>query len=203
MPRLKNANHPAKGSSIKVEPIRDLKSIERIKNRLRRENKMRELCLFTLGINTAYRAGELMSLTVGQVEHLGAGDRLEVFQSKTRRHRAITINRPSVAAIAEWLCEHPAPAPEAPLFISARGGQALNVSVVNRMVKAWCAAEGLKGNYGSHTLRKTWGYFQLRLANAPIPFLMEAYGHATQRQTLDYLCVESEEIRALYTSLEL
>ena len=71
------------------------------------------------------------------------------------------------------------------------------------MVKAWCAAEGLTGNYGSHTLRKTWGYFQLRRANAPIPFLMVAYGHATQQQTLEYLCIESEEIRALFTSLEL
>lgn len=201
--RGNNANHPAKGSSIKVEPIRELSSIARIKERLRSQGKLRDLCLFTLGINTAYRAGELMSLTVGRVQHLEAGDRLEVFQTKTRRHRAIAVNRPSVAAIRDWLAHHPAPHFDAPLFLSARGRRALDVSVVNRMVKAWCAAEGLTGNYGSHTLRKTWGYFQLRRANAPIPFLMVAYGHATQQQTLEYLCIESEEIRALFTSLEL
>jgi len=66
------------------------------------------------------------------------------------------------------------------------------------MVKAWCADVGLRGNYGSHTLRKTWGYHQLRINNAPIPLLMDAYGHATQRQTLEYLCIEDEEIAELY-----
>ena len=43
------------------------------------ENEPRDLCLFTMGVDTAYRANELMSQTVGQVEHLEAGDRLEVF----------------------------------------------------------------------------------------------------------------------------
>ncbi|ABW26800.1 site-specific integrase [Acaryochloris marina] len=31
----------------------------------------RDLCLFTLGINTAYRANELLSLRASQVRYLG------------------------------------------------------------------------------------------------------------------------------------
>ena len=42
-----NFNHPRCGSSIKVEPIRDLKSIKKIKHILR--DQPRNLCLFTLG----------------------------------------------------------------------------------------------------------------------------------------------------------
>ena len=57
-----NPNHPTAGSTIKVEPIRDKKAISRIKKIL--GDQPRDLCLFTLGINTAYRANELLSLKV-------------------------------------------------------------------------------------------------------------------------------------------
>ena len=76
----RNANHPKKGSTTKVEPIRTPKSIRAIKKNLKEHP--RDLCLFTFGINTAYRAGEILSLTVGQVQHLKAGDRLEIKQPK-------------------------------------------------------------------------------------------------------------------------
>ncbi len=63
---------------------------------------------------------------------------------------------------------------------------------------AWCQQVGLKGNYGSHTLRKTWGYQQRGQKNTPIPLLMEAFGHTTQKQTLEYLCIQAEEISELF-----
>jgi len=178
-----------------------LKAIKRIK-KLREGNGQfwkRDLCLFTLGINTAYRANELLSLTVGQVDYLVPGDRLELKQSKNQKLRAITFNKMVVQAIDNWLKTHPSPISDAPLFISSKSGDALTVSSLSRMAKTWCDEIGLRGNYASHTLRKTWGYHQLRQNNAPLPLLMEAYGHATQRQTLEYLCIEAEEIRELYT----
>ena len=66
---MNNPNHPKKGSSIKVEPIRQKAAIERIKAHLLHEGKYRDYCLFVLGINTAFRANELLSITVGQVAH--------------------------------------------------------------------------------------------------------------------------------------
>lgn len=148
----KNPNHPAKGSTIKVEPIRDLATIAVIKRRL--AERPRDLCLFVLGINTAYRANELLSLTCGQVDYLRPGDVLALLQSKTRTHRAITLNHAAVATMAGWLAVHPDPRPGAPLFRS-RSSRALTVSTVSNVVKGWCAEAGLHGNYGSHTLRKT------------------------------------------------
>jgi integrase len=85
-----NHNHPKKGARIKVEPIRDLAAIAAIKLNL--SHQPRNLCLFTLGINTAYRASELLSMTVGQVSHLKVGDRLDVKQRKTQKYRAVTLN---------------------------------------------------------------------------------------------------------------
>lgn len=196
----RSSNHPPRGASIKVEPIRNVADIRRIKKL--REGSPRDLCLFTFGINTAFRANELLSIHVGDVAHLRAGDRFELKQRKTQTYRAITLNKTVVNAIREWLAVHPDPSPEAPLFRSHKTGEALQVSVVSQMVKRWCAEAGLKGNYGSHTLRKTWGYHQRMQGKAALPLLMEAFGHATQRQTLDYLCIQSEEIQELY-ALEL
>lgn len=201
---MNNPNHPKKGSSIKVEPIRSKKAIERIKADLLHRGKYRDHCFFVLGINTAYRANELLSITTRQAETIlnaGPGCRFEIKQSKNKKYRPVTINRTAYAALELYFkhddeMRNTRNKPDAPLFYSERG-DVLKVPSVVRMVKSWCAGAGCKGNYGSHTLRKTWGYHQYK-AGTPLPILMEAYGHATQQQTLAYLCIQSVEIEAVY-----
>ena len=188
-----NPNHPVSGSTIKVEPIRDKRAITRIKKVL--EDHPRDLCLFTLGINTAYRANELLSIRVRQVRSLNVGDVLELKQSKTHKYRPVTLNRMAISAIQTWL-ETSQLQDKDNLFMGQRG--CLTVTTVSTMVKTWCQDVGLKGNYGSHTLRKTWGYWQRTERGTAIPLLMEAFGHATQRQTLAYLGIQSDEIAQIY-----
>ena len=154
-PKGQNPNHPTAGSTIKVEPIRDKKAIHRIKKIL--ADRPRDLCLFTLGINTAYRANELLSLKVGPVKALQAGDVLDLKQRKTHKYRPVTLNPTAIAAIQGWLAISDLKA-EDYLFTGQRG--CLTVETMSTRVKTWCHNVGLKGNYGSHTLRKTWGYWQ-------------------------------------------
>ena len=189
-----NLNHPKKGSRIKVEPIRTKRGITAIKQLL--ADNPRDLALFVLGINTAYRANELLSLTIGQVSHLRVGDTLDIYQTKTKKYRRVVLNAGTVDVLQSWV-EQSGLDSSAPLFVSQKGG-ALTVPTVNNMIKSWCRAAGLPGNYGSHTLRKTWGYWQRKENNTPLPLLMSAFGHSTQQQTLDYLCIQSEEIAELY-----
>lgn len=188
-----NPHHPSPGSSIKVEPIRDKKAIARIKKILR--DKPRDLCLFTLGINTAYRANELLSIRVGQLRTLRAGDVLDLKQRKVGKYRPVTLNGVVVTAVQDWLAIAHLP-DEAFLFTGQRG--CLTVSTVSTMVKTWCRDVGLSGNYGSHTLRKTWGYWQRLERGTAVPLLMEAFGHATQQQTLAYLGIQSDELAQIY-----
>ena len=203
MNKGRNDNHPKKGASIKVQPTRDLESIQSIKQNL--ANQPRNLCLFTMGINTAYRANELLSITVGQVAHLQAGDILDIKQSKTNEYRSTVLNAVTVEALQSWLSVHPkAKNPQAPLFISEDSkGKALLVSSLIHLVKLWCAEAGLQGNYGSHTLRKTWGYHQRITNNAPIALIMQAFAHTSETQTLKYLCILPNEVHDLYRTMEL
>jgi len=188
-----NPHHPAKGSSTKVEPIRDKKAIKRIKKLL--DDNPRDLCLFTLGINTAYRASEILSIRVGQVQHLQPGDRLELKQRKTKAYRPVQLNSLAIEAIQRLIIECNLSKDEL-LFMGRRGP--LTVPTASRMVKTWCQHVGLNGNYGSHTLRKTWGYWQRMERGTSIPLLMVAFGHATQEQTLEYLGIEQKEIAQIY-----
>ncbi|MGH1376085.1 MAG: tyrosine-type recombinase/integrase [Alphaproteobacteria bacterium] len=193
-------NRPRKGACIKVEPIRGVAAIATIKQSL--ADQPRNLCLFTLGINTAFRAGELVSLRICDVADLREGDGLEIKQSKNQKYRRASLNGIACEALRQWLSVHPDLSPAAPLFLSQKGG-AISVSYVCQLVKEWCANAGLKGNYGSHTLRKTWGYQQRIIHNAPTALLMRAFGHASEAQTLTYLCIQPEEIRNLYLEMEL
>jgi integrase len=188
-----NPHRPALGSSIKVQPIRLKKDIETIKNNL--ADNPRDLCLFVLGINTAFRANELLSIRAGQVRDLKVGDVLDVRQSKTKAYRQVTLNRRGVEVIGGLLRSRSFEADEF-LFFS-RWGDRLGVPQVSRLVKGWCGDIRLDGNYGSHSLRKTWGYWQYK-RGTPIPLLMEAFGHQTQRQTMAYLGIQAMEVAQIF-----
>jgi integrase len=196
---IRNPNHPKKYSIIKVEPIREIKDIKSIKKIL--ADNPRNLCFFVLGINTNLRASDLLRLTAGQVRHRNAGDEITLKERKTGKDRRITLNKSAVSAIKELLTSAPLP-DFSPLFLSQRG-EVLTVPSVNRLVKSWCKAVNLKGNYGSHTLRKTFGYHQRVQLNTSIPELMVMFNHSNQKQTLDYLCIQPDEIRDAYMKLEL
>jgi integrase len=197
----RNANHPKKGSTIKVDPIRNLKDIATIKKLL--QDKPRDLCLFTLGINSNLRASDLLSITVEQVKDCEEGSEIVIKERKTGKYRRITLNKASVLSIINWLgSEQGQQLGDSDRLFSGQRG-CLTVPSVNRLVKSWCRAVNLKGNYGSHTLRKTFGYHQRVQLNTSIPELMVMFNHGTQKQTLDYLCIQAEEIKDAYLKLNL
>lgn len=197
-----NPNHPKKGSSTKADPIRDKNAIDRIKRNLIDQNNLRDYCLFTMGINTAWRANELLSIKVGHVRYLQEGDLLSLKQSKNKKYRSTPINGSAIKAIKFWLDIYGERVnDDAPLFPSKRSKNfrtVLTVGTVCNKVKQWCGQAGIYGHYGSHTLRKTWGYHQRITYNVSIALLMKAYGHSSERQTLEYLGIMPSEVMDLY-----
>ncbi len=208
---IPNPNHPKPCDTIKVEPIRTVNAINNLKKHL--APSPRNFAIFVVGINTAYRASELLSIRLGQVRHLQPGDRLEIKQRKTKKYRAVTMNTTCYDAIQKLLDHLDRKALQAKdlswvdydgfLFAGRQSNRALSVPTLNNLVKDWCRKVNLKGNYGSHSLRKTWGYMQRTKQDTPIPLLMQAFGHASQQQTLSYLCIQDEEIESICTALEL
>lgn len=142
----------------------------------------------------------MLSITYSQVRGITAGDSLEIKQSKTQKHRRVTINRSASQEIAAFIkhnCDYFNSQERDCHFFYSRKGGVLSVPSISRMVKGWCQSVGLSGNYGSHTLRKTWGYWQYQ-RGTHIPLLMEAFGHSTQKQTMAYLCIQAKEIQEIF-----
>ena len=183
----------------KVEPIRRKADIEQIKTNL--TDQPRNLALFVFGINTNLRASDIVRITVDQVKGIKPGETIELIEKKTKKPRCITINPGTANAIERWLKKRGDKS--GPFFLSQRTtGKAICVTSVHRLVKSWCDLIKIKGNYGSHTLRKTWGY-QAWKAGIDIPRIMTIFNHSSQRQTLQYLCIQEKEIQEVYLKVEL
>ena len=192
---LKNPNHPKKGASLRVDPIRDLEKIEAIRKMLLK-NPM-YYCLFVLGINTNLRASDMVRLTAGQVRGVKPMGDLHLKERKTGKHRQITLNGTCVMSI-DYLLMQREYRDSDPLFWGQRGP--IRANSINRLVKQWCRAVGLKGNYGAHSLRKTFGYHQFNTFKVPLPLLMMSFNHSTQRQTCNYLGIQPEELKSIYAN---
>lgn len=186
---------------MKVEPIRAVKDIRAIKKLL--SSSPRDFALFVVGINTNLRASDILRLTVGHVRSLKVGDEIVLKEKKTGKQRRITANAEIVEAVGRLLAFRLAGnrtlRDDEPLFAGQRG--VMTVPTLSRMVVEWCEAVNLKGNYGSHSMRKTWGFHQRTRLNTSVAELMVMFNHSSQRQTLDYLCIQPEEIREAYLKL--
>lgn len=189
---MNNPNHPKLGSKTLVQPIRNLDDIQSIKRIL--TPKPRDLLLFTLGINNDIRTGDLLKLKVGDVQNIKIGQAIQIKESKTGKTNTLVINRTAHKALMCHL-EASNPKDDDYLFSSKKGHQmSLKIQTVNRMIKSWCKAINLEGNYGAHSLRKTFGYIQRTKFGVGFELLCKRFNHSSPRVTMRYLGISDAEV---------
>ena len=194
MEKGENSNHPVKGSSINIMPIRKKSTIADLKALL--ADKPLDLALFVVGINTNLRASDLLSLTVDDVRDLKAGDSLELKERKTSKKKMVTFNGSAISAIQGLIDSKDYDSGDY-LFIGQRGS-VLSVPALNLKIKRWMKRLNLKGNFGCHSLRKTWAFFQYRFFNVQLPVLMKALNHSSQAITLRYIGIQEKDLNDVY-----
>lgn len=192
---MNNPNHPKKGDRIMVEPIRDTKDIENIKKLL--SNNKRDLLLFTLGINNGLRCGDLLKLRVGDVRKMKPGETLTIREEKTGKTNVLMINKTSHKIVKDYLNETKLN-DEDFLFQSRKGdNKPLTVGTVNNLVKDWCRSINLKGNYGTHSLRKTFGFIQRKKYGVSSELICKRFNHSSPSVTMRYLGITSSEVQGI------
>jgi len=180
-----------KGSKITAEPIRKKKDIKAI-SRLLKSNP-RNFLLFILGINNGLRANDLVRIKYSQVEGLKVGAVIKIIESKTGKDNVLVINK-SVHKTLQIYVNEINPIPDEYLFYSRKGSGHISSQSVGRMIRSWTSAINLKGQYGAHTLRKTFGYHQRIYHGAGFEILCKRYNHSSPVVTMRYLGIESKEI---------
>lgn len=153
----------------------------------------RALALFTLGCNTAFRAGDMLRLRRNQLT-LQEDGRYEIVtvEQKTQKLRRIILNAPT----SKILHEHIESSSGAYVFEGQRGK--MSVSYLRRLIKEWCAAAGVDGHIATHTMRKSFVRLNYEHFGAPLAVLMRALGHSSEKQTLDYVGMLPKDIERLY-----
>lgn len=195
MPKNQNPNRPAPGSVIDIQPIKNKKDIEAIKQLL--SDKPRDLLLFVMGINNGIRASDLLKIKVGEVRSLKPGQALKIRETKTKKINVLVINKSVFRSLQSYL-DKLKPADDDFLFRSRKGeNKPLSVMSANGLIKSWTRAINLKGNYGTHTLRKTWGYHQRVTHNVGFEVIAERFMHSSPKTTMRYLGIDKDEVQGI------
>lgn len=181
-----------------VEPIRNETKIQEIKDHLK-STSPRDYLLFTMGINSALRIGDLLSLKLGDVldDHGAIRERIDLRQQKTGKEVRPKINQSIREALTHYLNHFGNGVMDQWLFRSHRTGQRLCKVRVWQLVKQWISEVGLKGGpYGCHSLRKSWGYWA-RQQGVSLELIMEKLGQSSIQTTRRYIGITQEEVNEI------
>jgi len=189
-----------------VQPIRDRKKLEAIKTYLLGSNP-RDYCLFVLGINTALRISDLLKLTVGDVYDKGkVKERIELREQKTGKSKVFPLGQNAKTAINTYMHTRfltPDSSKE-PLFPSRKGG---GVRPVQR-IQVWKSlnrashAVGITDRIGTHTMRKTFGYWAYQ-DGKDITLLQQLLNHHSPATTLRYIGITQDDLDNIYLKINL
>jgi len=190
-----NPNHPKKGSSIAVDPIRDEKHIKQIKRKLKKTSP-RDYLLFVLGINNGLRIGDLLKIKVSDVNGLEVGQTVSIIEQKTGKSNILMINKAVYEALSLYFDSVPLSEDDY-LFKSRNksvngGSKPITRETVAKMVKGW--TKDIQGNYSTHSLRKTWGYIQRTKFGVSFEIICRRFNHSSPRITMAYLGIKDSEI---------
>ena len=129
------------------------------------------------------------------VKDLQPGEGFTIKEQKTNKSNIVMINKEVRRALAVYLDEVK-PNDEDYLFKSRIGqNQPLNRSYVNSLVKKW--TDDLKGNYGTHSLRKTFGYIQRKVFGTSFEVICKRFNHSNPSVTMRYLGIEDKEVSGI------
>lgn len=185
-----------------VEPIKNTRDINKIKQYLYGKENKRDYCIFVVGINVGLRAGDLLSLKIKDVTDVNAiFDTVTIKEQKTGKTRNFALNKNAKEAIQIYLNSLANYDMEDFLFKSRKGGH-LGVRPLHHIIKTLTKDLGIKGNFGTHTLRKTMAYHRY-INNVPLETLQKLLNHSSSAITLRYIGITQKVIIDCYNAVNL
>lgn len=181
-------------SGCTVEPLRKIEDVHSIERLLEQRGNYRDLLMWVLGCNCGLRAVDILALKVKDLLDKPVNTKVDVHESKTDKSNFMVINKKVLKTFKAYMA-HYGPSPDDYLFKSTRGGSHLTSGAVGKKIRSWCKAIGLEQErYGTHTMRKTFGYIKRVHEGVGIEILQERYNHGSPRVTLRYLCITRGEV---------
>ena len=197
-----------KPKAQEVDPVKNSKDIQRIRQYLKGKENKRDYCLWVVGTNFLLRAGDLLRLKWSDV--LENENNFKTYvrtqEEKTDKNRKIKMNDDSKEALSLLKDTISNFNTNGFIFKSRKGSDSITVESLHKIIKTTLRELNIKGNYGSHTLRKT-GAFRIYNDNiqtnpAIISYLQKILNHSSQATTLRYIGIEAQEIDDIFDNIK-
>ena len=174
-------------------PLR-LKEIWAIRIRLQLANRIRDLALFNLAIDSKLRSCDLVKLRVCD---LARGERIApraiVMQQKTQRPVQIEITEQTREALTAWIRRCGLRGDDFLFPSRVRRSPHLSTRQYSRIVHHWVGEIGLDpAGYGTHTLRRTKASLIYRRTKN-LRAVQLLLGHSKLESTVRYLGIEVDD----------
>lgn len=171
----------------------------------------RNKLLFVLGINLGLRASDLRTLkwsfffdTDGEFREYYTIQPKK--QKKYHKFVKLYFNPTVRKAINAYLEMYPYNSFDELVFASRKGGDAIKESTVWDIFDKAAKKAGIQQNIGSHSLRKTFGYWvwhEAKDKNKALVILMRIFNHADTATTARYIGITDDEFQDTYDSIDL
>lgn len=203
-----------------AEPIKSVEDIKHICTYLIDNKRWRDHMLFVLGINFGLRISDLTRITFAHIlnDDMSYKSSFEILEKKTantrkkKKNRCIYINEAVMDAVDLYLENTQDIIYMDTYLFRAESANATRNTPITRQgvhkllknIQKECGLEGMR--FSSHSLRKTFGYHQMMMANndpRKLMLLQKMFGHSTSRQTMDYIGLTEEEMTEAYRNLNL
>ena len=183
-----------------VEPIRDKVKIKQMYQYLNGRDPKYGL-IFKFGLNTGLRISDILPLKVKDI-FLRKGvfyEYLVLKEKKTKKEKKIKLNTALRNKLLSYVLENGLEG-EDYLFPSKKGNYIGRIQAY-RVLKDAADLIGIE-NFGTHSLRKTWGYWTYKMSKYNIGLIMDTFNHSSQSITLRYIGVNQDQKDELYSLVQ-
>jgi integrase len=192
---------PKEADSIKTK-----EEVNLIRNYFLDRKQYRNYMMWMLGICTAYRCGDILSLKFKDIfedDKSTYKNNISIYEQKTSKLREMEITQPIQQAINMYLesINYKFELTDY-LFASRKGDKSINVRSAEKILSNMAEEIGLnkKYNVSTHTMRKTYSYWFIMTHKNDITALstlMELLNHSSERITLAYAGIAKEDRKAM------
>ncbi|QOX64880.1 tyrosine-type recombinase/integrase [Anoxybacterium hadale] len=183
-----------------VEPIRDKVKIKQMYQYLNGRDPKYGL-IFKFGLNTGLRISDILPLKVKDIFHRKGVfyEYLVLKEKKTKKEKKIKLNAALRNKLLSYVLENGLDG-EDYLFPSKKGNYIGRIQAY-RVLKDAADLIGVE-NFGTHSLRKTWGYWTYKMSKYNIGLIMDTFNHSSQSITLRYIGVNQDQKDELYSLVQ-
>lgn len=189
-----------------VNAIKDMKKVKALLVYLKGSSD-RDYVMAKFQLNTGLRISDVVPVKVSDLmsNKRRFKEHLAVDEIKTGKSKLIKLNDELKDTLREYIIKYDLKENDY-IFKSKKfddnGNQRhITVTQAYRILKEAALAVGIN-DFGTHSLRKTWGYFTYKASKHNIGLLMDMFNHSAPSITLKYIGIDQDAKDEMYSYVQ-